>query len=192
MKKEILFLLIVISSNILISQSLPKITIETNDDPKPIIVNIPGVDKDSLYKLSINSINLLEYYYIVSGIEIINKKENEFEIIGSYADSDFVYTDWSTLGIGKNGRYNNLKLRYNFSINLSFKDEKYRFKVNDIKLYSIKYKTDKFESPPIFFKSNGKVKNIYKYAVPKIEYILNYISSEIYYGILKKKPDNDW
>ena len=177
--KNILVPIAILISSFSFAQDIPKLKLSPTG-VEAIVVNVDTLKADYLYK---KAINWVQESYKNPDKVLKYKIENEKIRIDGFATNAWWY---KTLG---------MKMNYNmdYSIEVSFKDGKYRFEFIVGQFY-----TDggqKFlANYTSFFKSSGEVKGVYSDAVPSLEETMNnlLLSFHNYINGLKSKKDSNW
>lgn len=161
------------------AQEIPKLKL-TPSGVEAIIVSTDSLKADYLYKKSINWVQ--ETYKNPEKV-LKAKIENEKIRIDAFASNAWWY---KSMGV---------KLNYDmeYSIEISFRDGKYKFELTVGQFYA---DGQKFMAnyTNFFNKSSGEVKGVYKDAVPSLEETINNLSLSFFKYVtgIKSKNDNNW
>jgi hypothetical protein len=177
--KKLLFLPLLLITCFSFAQEIPKLKL-TPTGVEAIVVNVDSLKADYLFK---KAVNWVQETYKNPDKVLKTKIENEKIRVDGFANNAWWY---KTLG---------MKMSYNmdYSIEVSFKDGKYRFEFVVGQFY-----TDggqKFlANYSSFFKSSGEVKGVYSEAVPSLEETMNNLSLSFYNYVtgVKTKKDSNW
>jgi hypothetical protein len=177
--KKLLAIPLLLTAFLSFAQDVPKLKL-TPIGVEAIVVNVDTLKADHLFKKAINWVQ--ETYKNPEKV-LKAKIENEKIRVDGFANNAWWY---KTLG---------MKMSYNmdYSIEVSFKDGKYRFEFVVGQFY-----TDggqKFlANYSSFFKSSGEVKGVYSEAVPSLEETMNNLSLSFHNYVtgVKTKKDSNW
>ena len=177
MKKTILLLMLSISINIF-AQDLPKLELKQTGI-ESIVVDVEGKTASELYNQALNWVQ--ETYK--NPDEVLKAKiENQKIRINGFSENS-----WYIKSLGMK-QYSDLS----YSIEISFKDGKYKFEYAITKLSKDGQKFG--YSYPYFFKKDGSTRKFYKESVPAINNEMNDLSQSFYdYEVGKTdKKEDDW
>lgn len=176
---KLLFLPLLLVSCLSFAQDVPKLKL-TPTGVEAIVVNVDTLKADHLFK---NAVNWVQETYKNPEKVLKAKIDNEKIRVDGFAKNAWWY---KTLG---------LKMNYDmeYSIEVSFKDGKYRFEFIVGQFY-----TDGgqkfYANYSSFFKSSGEVKGVYSEAVPSLEETMDNLSLSFYNYVtgVKTKKDSNW
>jgi hypothetical protein len=179
MKNITTILILTFISFSLFSQEIPKLKI-SKTGVEPIIVETPDFTANQLYEKSLDWVK--ETYENPDKVLKAQIKDEKIRL------SAFAKYAWwyKTMGIKTN--YN-----MDYSVEISFKDGKYRFEYFVGQFYTQDY-TKVLFSYSSFFKKNGDVRNAYEEAVPSIELTMNKLAQNFHSYVtgLTEESDDDW
>nr|WP_321451695.1 DUF4468 domain-containing protein [uncultured Carboxylicivirga sp.] len=161
------------------SQEMPKLKI-SKTGVEPIVVETGDLTANQMYEKALNWVKeTYENPDKVLKAQIENKKIRV---------SAFAKYAWWYKAMGIKTTYN-----MDYSVEISFKDGKYRFEYFVGQFYTQDY-TKALFSYSTFFKSNGDVRKSYKDAVPSIELTMNTLAQNFYSYVtgVTEESDDEW
>lgn len=178
MKIKLLLTLTILLSNLSFGQEIPQLKLTPNG-VEPIVVERDGLNASELYKKALNWVQ--ETYKNPEKVLKANIENEKIRIDAFATDA------WWYKSLGMRNSYN-----MEYTIEISFKDERYRFEYIIGQFYIDGGKV--LYDYRNFYKDNGDVRKSYIDAVPSLETTMNDLSYSFYNYLSGKtaKKDNDW
>jgi len=179
MNRILLLTITFLFSGIILGQNIPQLKL-TREGVEPIIVKTDNLTTSEIYKKALNWVQ--ETYKNPDKVLKANIENKKIRIDG------FARNAWWYKFMGIRHSFN-----IEYTIEISFKDGRYRFKyiigqfyVDGGKKALFGYRT--------FFKKNGEIRKSYKDAVPSMEQTMNDLSLSFYRYVTGKatEEDDDW
>ena len=177
--KKILLILGILISNLTFGQELPNLII-TPSGVEPIVVIVEGKTATEMYNKSIDWIN--ETY------------ENPNEVIKAKIENKKIRINGLSKGAWRYTAGIKVVFSVGYSIEISFKDGRYKFEYNINNFYNDSNNGEKMGESYLNFYKKGKVRKYYTESIPSLEKTINNISKS-YYNYISGKTDeieDDW
>lgn len=179
MKKVLIGILVVFLNSVCFAQEIPKLKATVNGI-EPIVVEVDGMTASELYEKSINYVK--ETYKNPDEVLKAEIKDEKIRFIG------FAEEAWFYKAMGIKTFYH-----MDYSVEISFKDNKYKFEFMVGDFYTTKHAKTVFNYNS-FFNKQGEIKKAYTDAPPSMEETINALALSHYNYVTGKtaKVADDW